>query len=181
MDQKNESFPEWIVWPKGVMTPIFSKFKLYHNHTTVVHNLSTLFIEKHHPPGVFCLLLGIFSLMGDHRWSVCGSLLKQTVECTVFFKAIRLLVDVSQTPRVSHHCSRGRVSETDFVFCKDEAFWEVNPKFYNHNFSPTDILRNILLRTVLPSSLFGLFNILLSWGESRKSTFPEWFSAYRMI
>lgn len=86
----------------------------------------------------------------------------QIIECIGPLKAIRPLVDVSQTPNASHYCLRGRVSEMDFTFYKDKAIWEVNPKFHNNNSSPTDSLRNLPLRTILPSSLFGHFNILLS-------------------
>lgn len=130
--------------------------------TTTVHSLSLLFIQKHQPPGVFCLLLGIFSLMGNHVWSVCTSVLMPTIEFTGLVKAIRLLMEVSKTPNAGHCCPRGRCSETELILCRDKVIWDANPKIHNHNFSATDILRTILLRAVTPSSLFGLFNILFS-------------------
>lgn len=85
-----------------------------------------------------------------------------TVEFTGLVKAIRLLMEVSKTPNASPFCPRGRCSETKLILCKDKVIWNANLKHHNHNLSPLDILRNILLRAVTPSSLFGLFNTLFS-------------------
>jgi len=65
---KHIHFPEGIVCPKSTMASTFCRLSkwLDHSLTTTVHSSSLLVIQKYQLSGFFCLILGIFSLMGNH-------------------------------------------------------------------------------------------------------------------